>query len=264
VTPVVGSAGIRKVTDPNWAAPSQEPAEQVRPAVPPAEPTPLFVYGQQPSYPALDPVINPVQNWGMAVPRINYAVLVPRPPRPATVGVALALAYVGVAVAAVTETANGIYQWSNRAQIFSTVETTAPTGVDARRLVDASATLGLVIAGLMYLVVAAGVITCAVLANRKKNGARVTLAAAMGVVGLYNLCGLGSSALVGSLTDRLARDSPNSTFNFTAASAQVPWWALVGQGVLAAIALTVFVLLILRPTNRYFVAGAGRRFAPEV
>jgi hypothetical protein len=241
-------------------APSQESAEQLRPAVPPAEPTPLFVYGQQPVYPNMDAV----QNWGMAVPRLNYAVLVPRPPRPTALSVALTLAYVGVGVAAVTQTANGIYQWSNRAQIFSTVETTAPTGVDARRLVDASATLGLVIAGLMYLVVAAGVITCAVLASRKKNGARITLAAAMGVIGLYNLCGLGGSALVGSLSDRLARSSPNSTFNFTAASAQVPWWALVGQGVLAVIALTVFVLLILRPTNRYFVAGAGRRFTPEV
>jgi hypothetical protein len=232
----------------------------MRPSVPPAEPTPLFVYGQQPNY----PVIDPGQNWGMVVPRMSYAVIVPRPPRPATVSLALLRAYVGVGVAAVTETASGIYQWTNRAQIFSTVQTTAPTGVDARRLVDASATLGLVIAGLLYLVVAAGVVTCAVLVNRKKNGARITLAAAMGVVGLYNLCGLGSSAVVGSLTNRLAQDSPNSTFNFTAASAEVPWWAMVGQGLLAAIALTVFVLLILRPTTRYFVAGAGRRFAPEV
>jgi hypothetical protein len=33
--------------------------------------------------------------------------------------------------------------------------------------------------------------------------------------------------------------------------------------VLAAIALTVFVLLILPAANRYFVAGAGRRFASE-
>ena len=256
------------MSDPNWAPPSAPPDEQkpelLRPSVPPAEPTPLFVYGQQPTYPAIDPVVASGQNWGMALPRLEYAVIVPRPPRPGTVSVALFLAYVGVGVAAVTETANGIYQWTNRAQIFSTVETTAPTGVDARRLVDASATLGLVIAGLLYLVVAAGVVTCAVLANRKKNGARITLAAAMGVIGLYNLCGLGSSAVVGSLTDRLARDSPNSTFNFTAASAEVPWWAMVGQGLLAVIALTVFVLLILRPTNRYFVPGAGRRFAPEV
>ncbi len=253
------------MNDPNWASPSapagEEKAERLGPAsVPPAEPTPLFVYGQQPTY----PVIDPRQNWGMVVPRMNFAVIVPRPPRPATVSVALLLAYVGVGVAAVTETASGIYQWTNRAQIFSTVETTAPTGVDARRLVDASATLGLVIAGLLYLVVAAGVVTCAVLVNRRKNGARITLAASMGVIGLYNLCGLGSTAVVGSLTDRLARDSSTSTFNFTAASAQVPWWALVGQGVLAATALTIFVLLIVRPTNRYFVAGAGRRFAPEV
>jgi hypothetical protein len=250
------------MSDPNWAAPSgstEDKVEPLRPAVPPAEPTPLFVYGQQPTYPVMDPT----QNWGMVVPRVNYAVLVPRPPRPATVSLALLLACVGVGVATVTETANGIYQWTNRSQIFSSVESTAPTGVDARRLVDASATLGLVIGVLLYLVVAAGVVTCTVLANRRKNGARITLAAAMGVLGLYNLCNLGSSFVVGSLTDRLARES-NSTFDFSAASAQVPWWSLVGQGVLAVVALAVFVLLILRPTNRYFVPGAGRRFAPDV
>ena len=48
------------MSDPNWASPSapteDEKAEPLmRPSVPPAEPTPLFVYGQQPNYPIIDP-----------------------------------------------------------------------------------------------------------------------------------------------------------------------------------------------------------------
>jgi hypothetical protein len=110
-------------------------------------------------------------------------------------------------------------------------------------------------------VVAVGVVVCAVFANRRKNPARIVLAAGMAVVGLYNLCGVGSSAVVGAFGDGLARRSGNSSLSL--ASAQVPWWQTAGQGVLAAIALTVFVLLILPAANRYFVAGAGRRFASE-
>jgi hypothetical protein len=248
------------MSESNWGSPTPTPTgPDHKPAVPPAEPEPLFVYGNEPPY----PVTVPNQNWGLNAPRWSYAVLVPRPSRPATVQAAVLLAYAGVGVAAAVSVSNGVYQWTNRDQIFSDVSTNTPSGSDAKSLVDASATLGLVIGALVWLLIAVGVVICAALASRKKNAARIVLAAGMAVVGLYNLCGVSTSVLLGSFGDRLAQRSGNSSLSLSLASAQIPWWATAGQGLLAAVALTIFVLLILPPSSRYYVAGAGRRFAPE-
>jgi hypothetical protein len=250
------------MSEPNWGAPTSAPptgSEEQKPAVPPAEPEPLFVYRQEPVY----PVATPQQNWGVNAPAWTYAVIVPRPPRPAVVQTAILLAYIGVVVATAVSASNSVYQWSNRERIFSNVTVNSNNGAEGKSLIDASATLGIVIGSLVWLLVAVGVVVCAVLANRRKNGARITLAAGLAVVGLYNLCGVGSAAVVGSLGDKLAEQSAGSSFSMSLASTEVPWWSIAGQGVLAALALTIFILLILPASNRYFVAGAGRRFAPE-
>jgi hypothetical protein len=251
------------MTDPNWTVPERTSDGDRATAVPPAAPEPLYVAGQP--FPFPPPHFDPAApSWGLAVPGVNYALLVPRPPRPAVVSTALMLAYIGVGLSALIEVATAIYQWNNREKIFDSVSSSEPTALEAKRLMDASATLGLVIGGLLWLIVAAGVVICAVLAHRKKNPARIVLAAAMGVVGLYNLCGVGSAALVGSIGNALERGSADSGFTFSATSAQITWWSVTGEAVLGGLALTVLVLLVVPPANRYFVAGAGRRFVSEV
>jgi hypothetical protein len=81
------------------------------------------------------------------------------------------------------------------------------------------------------------------------------------VLGLYNLCSVGSVGAFLALGKSLEkRGTSTSSFTIMAAG-QITWWAIAAQALLAVIALIGFVLLVVRPTNRYFVAGAGRRFA---
>jgi hypothetical protein len=244
------------MSDPNWASPSGpgfQPPGGPPPGGPPAEdqpqPVAYAVPGQQ-------------QNWGLAVPGMSYAILVPRPPRPGTVGVATALAYAGVAIGLAYEVLNSIYSWRNRNQLFGDV--TSQPGIDQRQLVDASTTFGLVFSGVLSLLVAAGVVVCAILTTRKKNPARITLAVLLGVLGLYNLCSVGGAGAFMALDQSLEERGTSSSSLTIMAASQITWWTIAAQALLAVTALIGFVLLVVPPTNRYFVAGAGRRFAPEV
>lgn len=261
------------MSDSQWNAPGE--AGGTRPEVPPVSPQqpPPIGYGPPPppdraSGPGQSfgpgQTFDPGQNWGMAVPSgVGYAVLVPRPPRPAAVGVAITLAYAGVVLALVFQLANATYEWTNRDRIFgSGLAGTPPPGLDTKHLIDTSALVGLLVGGVLWLLVAVGVVVCTVLTNRKKNAARIVLASAMGVMGLYDLCSAGATAAMGSM-GRLQRQSGSSSFTFAAAAGQVTWWQITAQALLAVIALIVFVCLIVPPSNRYFAAGAGRRYIPE-
>jgi hypothetical protein len=79
---------------------------------------------------------------------------------------------------------------------------------------------------------------------------------------LYDVCSAGASAAIGSIGN-LQRQSGSSSFRFAAAAGQVTWWQITAQALLAVIALIVFVCLIVPPANRYFAAGAGRRYISE-
>ncbi len=238
------------MSDPNWTSPSGPGAE------PGAQPVP-----QQYVYAAIDPN----HNWGVAVPQVpGYAILVHRPPRPPIVQLATILAFVGVAISLALEISNAVYQWSHRMQIVDAVAGEEPLPADMRDSVAASAMIGLVVGGVFWLLVAAGVVICTILTVRKKNAARIVLASVMGVLGLYQLCQVGSGAVVLAFSNRLADSTANSPFSASLAAAEVTWWSMVGQGLLAVIALIVFVSLIIPPSNRYFSPGPGHRFAPEV
>jgi hypothetical protein len=241
------------MSDPNWTSPSGPEA--------PVPQTPM-AYGQQQPSPSQG--ADPRQNWGLAVPGANYyAVLVPRPPRPANVGMAIMLAYAGVGLALVFQTANSIYQWTNRERLFGPVYSNPPPGVDVKDVVDTSTMFGLVLGGLLWLLVAVGVVVCTVLTARKKNAARIVLAVAMGVLGLYNLCGVAAASFLRVIGEHMAQQSSQAQVNFSLAAAGVTWWAVTAQALLGVVAIIVFVLLVVPSANRYFVAGAGRRFVPD-
>ena len=116
----------------------------------------------------------------------------------------------------------------------------------------------------LAVLVAAGVLVCAILTTRLKNPARITLAVLLGVLGLYNLCTVGSIGVFLALGESLEERGTSTSSLSMMAAGQITWWAIAAQALLAVIAVTGFVLLVVPPTNRYFVAGAGRRFAPEV
>jgi hypothetical protein len=246
------------MSDPNWTSPSGAPAEpdqeqqhaqETAPAVP-----------QQYIYAAIDPG----QNWGVAVPHApGYAILVPRPPRPPIVRFATILALVGAAIALIVETANVIYQWNHRAELFATFAADEQLSPDLRETTETATVIGLFVGLGIWILVAAGVVVCTVLVMKKKNAARIVLAALMGVTGLYQLCQVGSGAIVLAASDALTSAS-TSPLGVSLASVQITWWWMVGQVLLTVIALIVFVSLIIPPANRYFAPSPGHRFAPEV
>jgi hypothetical protein len=80
------------------------------------------------------------------------------------------------------------------------------------------------------------------------------------VFALAGFCGAGANLLMGSLADATADAGPSP---FGSAGAQ-PGWSTAGQVLLGVLAVAILVLLLLPATNRYFSAGPGRRFAPEV
>jgi hypothetical protein len=235
------------MSEPNWTSPSGPGTE------PPV--------GQPLPYPVPDPQqTGPQQNWGLAVPGMSYAILVPRPPRPATLSVATALAYAGVALGLAYAVLNSMYSWQHRGELTS-MTTGAPAGVDERQLVDASTTFGIAIGVVLAVLVAAGVVVCTVLTTRLKNPARITLAVLLGVLGLYNLCSVGSLGVFFALGKSLEERGTSTSSITIMAAGRITWWEIAVQALLAVTALIGFVLLVVRPTNRYFVAGAGRRFA---
>jgi hypothetical protein len=210
---------------------------------------------------------DPNQNWGLNPNSgVRYEVLVPRPPRPATAYVAIVLTYISVAVALIYCAINSIEQWNNRdAYLTDLQQSSRNTGIDMTSLMRNSLGGALIFTAVLWILVGAALVICAVTASRGNNGSRIALAAAMGVLGLYQLCGAVSAGLSTSLASQ-AQDAPdNSPFaGFTALSKDIHWWSYVGPSLLSVIAISIFVLLLVPPTNRYFSAGAGRRFAPKV
>ena len=273
------------MNDPSWASPGSQP--EPPPAAPLGPPVPEGMPvirppapGDQVPQPGYGPVVappppgdgpddatpiyyampDPNQNWGLNPNSgVRYEVLVPRPPRPQTVTVALVLTYVGVGIAMAYLLVNSLSQWADRDRLISdTAGRADASGVDASSVVGVL----LVVVAVFWVLVAAGLVVCAAIANRGSNAARITLSVLMGVVGLYQLCGAISAGAV-TVAASSGGTSANSPFAaLNASSANIHWWSYVGSSLLAVTGLIVFVLLIVPPTNRYFSAGPGRRFAP--
>src|SRR5690349_3386801 len=88
------------------AAPPPEPRDQPEPYSPPLPHSPS----------ELNSPIDPHSNWGLAYPGYDtsYAVLVPRPPRPASLIVAFGLTYPGLALSFLQWIVIANYLWVNR------------------------------------------------------------------------------------------------------------------------------------------------------
>jgi len=181
--------------------------------------------------------------WG-AYPPPGYepVYLVPRPPRPGTVNLALALTYVGVGVATVEFLLNAVFAWQSRPALSG----------DDSRFGTLGLTIALVLAGVFGLLLpGAGVVVCAVLARRGANPARIVLASLMGLFALANLCQAVSGA-AGSGAGMV-----NGTPGVASSSIQAGL-SLIESG----LAVTIGVLLLVPSAQRYFSPGPGRRFAP--
>ena len=233
------------MTDPGgWAAP-----DRAGPALPATEVGyPTVVTG---------PVDQP--NWGLAVPGHalpGLAMLVPRPPRPGVVSAGLRLAYAGVVVSGLETLAGAVYSLTNRDRLAARMMT-GESAPDTIRFMSTFVTVGTVVNAIVWLLAAAGTVTCIIIAARGRNPARIVLICLMGLFALQHLCGFAGDLVASGLTGSADQSSP-----FSLASAQAVWWQVALRGLLGVLAATVLVLLLLGPANRYYSPGPGRRFAP--
>jgi hypothetical protein len=202
-------------------------------------------YGRQPQ---------PYQ-WGMAVPPPGYepVYLVPRPPRPGVVNIALMLTYIGLGLAALQVGVGAAVSWQTRASLSRLSTSGTPTLVSGSN----SLVLGIVLtAVLLWLLPGAGAVVTAVLSARGANPARIVLASLMGLFALVNLCQASGGVLGAAATSELSRAAGVS-------SIYGGWlWVEVALHVIEfGLAVAIGVLLIVPAANRYFSAGPGRRFA---
>ena len=184
-------------------------------------------------------------NWGLAYP-VGYQplALIPRPPRPGVVNVAVILTMIGVLVSAVQLAINMRYTYEQRDQIISQLNT-GTAGDGGTDMFNTAVTVGLAIGVLFWLLPAAGAVVTSLLARRGSNASRIVLASLMGLFALNDLCngvfGLFSPGVTVSAVHP-ARIS--SVFNL----------------VLAALAVVIGVLVLVPSANRFFSPGPGRRF----
>jgi hypothetical protein len=192
------------------------------------------------------------QNWGIAVP--GYAMpgvvaLVPRPPRPPVVSIAFGLAYAGVVLSGLYTVANAIHTWTTRGQFLTQLGASQPDSPVATNVASTSFIVGLVVGLAIWLIAAAGMVACTILAGRGHNPARIVLACLGGAFALANLCGSASGLFT---TGLMGSDSGLKT----------PWWVIASQAVLGLMGVAILILMLLPPAGRYFSPGPGRRFAP--
>lgn len=249
----------------NWQSPSdRQPPHGQQPHGQQPGPGSQYPTTEPPGVPPIAgyPGADPNQNWGLAPggPLLTYETLIPRPPRPRVVSVALTLVYAGVLISAVQTAANAIFQWQHRDEVLPQSETsTDPTVTGFAESVTA---ISIGFAIFLWLIVAAGAVVCAILTDRKKNAARITLASFLGVIAMFQLCAGVANLVSGSILDSLA--AGDSQFDQEFVAIEPPWWLLVGPFALGVLAAVAAVLLIVPSANRYFTAGAGRRFTPDV
>jgi len=191
--------------------------------------------------------------WGLAVPPgYEPAYLVPRPPRPRVVDLAITLTYTGVVVTAIGLVVGLVQTWQTR-QSISGVTVTTPVSPS----VDQAATVaGIAIAVLVtWLLPAAGAVITAVLTRRGANAARIVLVCLMGLFALVGLCSIGGRVAGTWLGNQGTTDLPGVNL-----SGPLTLVGLVLDVVAFGLAVTIGVLLLVPPANRWFNPGPGRRF----
>jgi len=190
--------------------------------------------------------------WGMAVPPgYEPAYLVPRPPRPGVVNLAVLLTYIGVAVSAVGFVISLVATW----QAQQTLSHLSDHGQVSEPVLRTSLGLGVGIGVAAWLIPAAGTVICAALTRRGANPARIVLASIMGLFALVNLC----YGVLRGITAGVSGSLPGGVYTTQAASG-LNWVGLAVDVADLVLAVTIGVLLLVPAANRYFSPGPGRRF----
>jgi hypothetical protein len=228
----------------NWQAPGQGSFEDSPPPGAPGYPNPAYpsAYPAAPGY---------VPDWGLAQPMPGYqpVMWVPRPPRPGSLNLAIALSVLGIVVSGIQQVVSLSWLYSHR-NLLTTGINNQNTGATPFAFVSAALDVIVIISIVVWLIPVVGVVVTSVLSMRGANAARIVLACLMGVFALDNICG-GISTLSGVFT--------TGTFQAERGPALTPYLQLL----LAGLAILIGVLLLLPSTNRFLSAGAGRRFMPS-
>jgi hypothetical protein len=193
--------------------------------------------------------------WGMAVPPAGYepVYLVPRPPRPPVVNIAIMLTYVGLVLAALQVAVAGVVNWQTRASLSRLSQSGTPTLVAQSN----SLLVGIVFtAVLMWLLPGAGAVVTAVLSARGANPARIVLASLMGLFALVNVCQASGGVLGAAAMSQLSR-----TIGMSSMGGGWVWVEVALHVIEFGLAVAIGVLLIVPAANRYCSPGPGRRFA---
>lgn len=187
--------------------------------------------------------------WGMAVPPGYEPVyLVPRPPRPGVVNLAVALTYAGVAVSGIGAAVGVV--GSLQAQDTVSRMTSTTGGQATEPVLRTALGLGIGFAVLLWLAPAVGAVICALLTRRGANPARIVLASLMGLFALFNLCYGVLRGIAGGVSGpQVQTEAP-----------ALNWIGLAVDVVDLGLAVTIGVLLLVPLANRYFSPGPGRRF----
>jgi hypothetical protein len=197
---------------------------------------------------------DPAQYGLAAPPGYEPVYLVPRPPRPGVVNIAVMLTYVGVLLGGLQVLAGALVSWEERRSLSGLTGTgLSGNGSLSESQLQTTIMIGIIISVVVnWLVPGAGAVVTAVLTARGANAARIVLASLMGLFALVNLCQVTGGAAVIGLGTRLVP------------GALVPagwvWADLLLSLVKFALAVTIGVLLLVPPANRYFSPGPGRRF----
>jgi hypothetical protein len=185
-------------------------------------------------------------NWGLAYPAPGYQAvyLVPRPPRPGVVNLAVLLTILGVLVSGAQFAINVVVTYANKNDLVTQLG--GANGAQSRQVVDTVFQVGVGFAVAIWLLPAAGALVTALLARRGSNAARIVLASLMGLFALNGLCG----GVFGLVNPRM------TAFTAGRDSGLSPVFDLV----LAGLAVAVGVLVLVPSANRFFSAGPGHRF----
>ena len=187
--------------------------------------------------------------WGLAVPPGYEPVyLVPRPPRPAVVNLAVILTYVGVVVAALQVLIGAVVSW----QVRQSLTGLSGTGPLPSSQLQTTVMIGIIISVVLnWLIPGAGAVVTAILTSRGANAARIVLASLMGVFALVSLCQVtGGAASIGLSSRLVGTFGPRGWM----------WVDLLLGLAKLGLAIAIGVLVLVPAANRYFSPGPGRRF----
>ncbi|HET6213811.1 MAG TPA: hypothetical protein VFE14_13185 [Micromonosporaceae bacterium] len=185
----------------------------------------------------------------------------PRPPKPVVVTVAVALTYLGVLVSGLKAAGELAMTLAYRTDIVALLQEQQRfqrndnNGMDMQTFLNAYVTGIPVVLLVAWLAGGVAAVICANRATRGSNGARITLAVLAGVFALGSVCA-GVFTPVSVLSGHRSSSTANIGTLWTL-------FSIVLGLVLAAVAVTILILLLVPPARRYFSPGPGRRFATD-